>query len=181
MTRKILLVVSGLAVALTLLWCQASLGKEKICKNLTYGFSFPIPEGMRLYTPEHPGPFTFKPNNIYILANWKKPSEFIMVNTSEVHDDKDLQEMKSNLEAEDMAEKGYKKDLVRYVTIGKNQATRAVEHIFTLQGKVARTMRQICCIHNGKGIFFTCSASADRFQEANQAFFEPVFRSITFE
>ena len=39
MTRKILLVVSGLAVALTLLWCQASLGKEQICKNLTYGFS----------------------------------------------------------------------------------------------------------------------------------------------
>lgn len=181
MMRKTLLVVSGLAVALTLLWCQASLGEEKICTNPIYGFSFPIPEGMRLYTPEHPGPFTFTADNIYILANWKKPSEFIMVNKSEAHDEKDLQEIKSNLEAEDMAEKGYKKDSVRYVTIGKNGATQAVEHIFTMKGKVARTMRQICCTHNGRGLFFTCSASADRFQEANQAFFEPVFRSITFE
>lgn len=181
MMRKTLSVIAVLSMAITLLWCQASLGEEQVCTNPAYGFSFPIPEGMRLYTPEHPGPFIFKPNNIYILANWRKPSEFIMVNKSSAHDEKDLQELKSDLEAEDMADKNYKKYSVRYVTIGKNQATPAVEHIFTVAGKVTRTMRQICCTHNGKGLFFTCSASADRFQEANQAFFEPIFRNITFE
>lgn len=181
MTRKTLSVVSGLAMAMTLLWCQASLGEEQICTNQKYGFSFPIPQGMELYTPEHPGPFTFKTDNIVILANKRKPSDFIMVNVSAANDEKDLQELKSSLDAEDMAKKGYTKVSVQYITIGKNHLTRAVEHIFTIQGQVARTLRQICCIHNGKGLFFTCSANADHFQEANQAFFEPVFRSITFE
>jgi len=181
MTRKTLSVVLGLAMVITLLWCQASLGEEKICKNPTYGFSFPVPEGMKIYTPEHPGPFTFKADNIVILANWRKPSEFIMVNKSAAHDDKDLQELMSSLDGQGLSQPGYTKVSVQYITIGKNHQMRAVEHIFTMQGQVAKTMRQICCIHNGKGLFFTCSADADRFQEVNQAFFEPVFRNITFE
>ena len=146
MMRKTLLVVSVLVVAVTLLWCQASLGEERTYTNQQYGFSFPIPKGMKLYTPEHPGPFTFKSDNILFLANRMIPSEFIMVNV-----------------------------------FAAKEGIRAVEHIFHKGGNTARTMRQVFFIRKGKGLCFTASANADRFQEANKALFEPVFRSITFE
>ena len=48
-------------------------------------------------------------------------------------------------------------------------------------GEVPKTMRYICFVHKGKGFAFIGTADTDCFQEANQAFFEPFFRSITFE
>lgn len=180
MMRKTLLVVSVLVVAVTLLWCQASLGEERTYTNQQYGFSFPIPKGMKLYTPEHPGPFTFKSDNILFLANRMIPSEFIMMNVFAAKE-KDLQNLKSSLDSRESPQEGYKKVSVQYNTIGKNQGIRAVEHIFHKGGNTARTMRQVFFIRKGKGLCFTASANADRFQEANKALFEPVFRSITFE
>ena len=44
-------------------------GEEQRYTNHNYGFSFPISKDMNLYTPDHPGPFTFDQENIFYLAN----------------------------------------------------------------------------------------------------------------
>lgn len=156
-------------------------GEEQKYINRDYGFSFSISQDMHLYTPEHPGPFTFAQENIFILANKWKPNEFIMVNLSAVTAEEELQSMMETLDSRGLPQPDYRKVSVRYTNIGGNQQKRAVEHIFNMQASVPKTMRQICFVHKGKGFAFICTTDADHFQETNQEFFEPFFRSITFE
>jgi hypothetical protein len=149
--------------------------------NQSYGFSFPLSEDVRLYTPDNPGPFAFGEHTIFILVNKWKPSDLIMGNLSEVADEKGLSDLRSSLESRGLPQPGYRKIAIQNATIGKNQEKRALEHIFELQGQAPRIMRQVCVVHRGKGLTFVCTANADRFQETDKTFFEPVLRSITFE
>ncbi len=182
MTRKMSGWVSGLILVFLLAVFQGiSGGAEQKYTKHHYGFSFPLSQDMNLYTPDHPGPFTFAKENIFFLANKWKPSEFIMVNLSTVTAEEELQSMKDTLDSQGLPQPGYRKVAVQYTNIGKNQQKRALEHIFNIQASVPKTMRQISFVHNGKGFAFICTTNADHFQEANQAFFDPFFRSITFE
>jgi hypothetical protein len=103
-----------------------------------------------------------------------------MVNLSAVTDEVDLDYLKSQLESKGLPQPGYRKVAVQYTSIGK-PPKRAVEHIFDLQVKTPRTIRQISLVHQGKGLAFMCTANADRFQETNKEFFDPFLRSIKFE
>jgi hypothetical protein len=114
-------------------------------------------------------------------VNKWKPSDLIMVNLSEVADEKGLADLRSGLESRGLPQSGYRKIAVRETTVGKNQEKRAVEHIFDLQGQPSRTMRQVCFIHRGKGFALVCTANADDFKKSDEAFFEPVLRSMIFE
>lgn len=182
MTRNMSGWVSGLIlVYLLVVFHGVAGGEQQRYTNHNYGFSFPISKDMNLYTPDHPGPFTFDQENIFYLANKWKPSEFIMVNLSQITAEKELQDLKSSLDSRDLPQPGYRKVSIQYTTIGKNKEKQALEHIFGMQGEVPKTMRYICFVHKGKGFAFIGTANADCFQEANQAFFEPFFRSITFE
>jgi hypothetical protein len=182
MTRTMSGWVFGLIlVCLLAVFHGVSAGEEQRYINHNYGFSFPISQDMNLYTPDHPGPFTFAKENIFILANKWKPNEFIMVNLSAVTAEEELQSMKETIDSRGLTQPDYRKVAVRYTNIGGNQQKRAVEHIFNIQAGVPKTMRQICFVHKGKGFAFICTANADHFQEINQEFFDPFFRSITFE
>ena len=156
-------------------------GEGKRYTNPIYGISFPIAEDMILYTPEHPGPFTFEEGNIFIAVNKWKPSELIMLNRSAVADAVDLDYLKSQMEEQGLSKPGYHKVSVGYTVIGEDQRKRAVDHIFTLQGQVPRTMRYVCFIQKGQGLTFVCTSNTSRFQETNKEFFDPFFRSIKFE
>ena len=156
-------------------------GKEARYTNSAYGFSFPIVEDMILYTPEHPGPFTFGEGNLCIVVNKWKPNELIMLNRSAAADDVDLDYLKSQMEEQGLPKPGYHKVSVEYTTIGEHQRKRAVDHTFTLQGQVPRTMRYVSFVQKGQGLTFVCTSSTDRFQETNKEFFDPFFRSIKFE
>ena len=182
MPRKMSGWVSGLILVCTLA-CLSGLaaGEERQYINHNYGFSFPLSEDMRLYTPDNPGPFTFEDSTIFILVNKWKPNELIMVNLSQVTDEKGLNDLKSELDSRGLPQPEYRKVSLQYSSIGANQRKQVVEHIFDMQGQVPRTMRQICFVHKGKGFAFVCTSNADRFRETNQTFFEPVFRSIKFE
>lgn len=158
-----------------------SRGEEARYTNPTYGISFPIVEAMILYTPEHPGPFTFAEGNIFIAVNKWKPNELIMLNRSAVADEVDLDYLKSQMEEQGLPKPGYHKVSVGYTAIGEHQGKRAVDHIFDLQGQAPRTMRYVCFIQRGQGLTFVCTSNTDRFQETNKEFFEPFFRSIKFE
>ncbi len=149
--------------------------------NEVFGFSIPLSEDVRLYTPENPGPFTFAPQNLAILVNKWKRSDLIMVNTSEVTDEKGLADLKNSLESTGLPQPGYRKIAVRETTLGKNQEKRGLEHIFDLQGQSPRTMRLICLVHRGRGLAFVCTADSEHFQATDQTFFEPVLRSVIFD
>jgi hypothetical protein len=149
--------------------------------NQQLGFSLPLSEDVRLFTADNPGPFTFGSQNLAILVNKWQPSDLIMVNLSEVSDEKGLADLRSGLESGGLPQAGYRKIAVRETTLGKNQDKRAVDHIFDLKGQTARTMRQVSFVHRGKGLALVCTANADDFQKSDKAFFEPVLRSIIFE
>ena len=174
--------VSGLIlVSVFMLLHGISRAEEARYANQSYGISFPLPEDTRLYTPENPGPFTFEKGTMFILVNRWKPSEFIMLHLSSANDEKALQDLKTVLDSKGLPQPGYSKVSVQFTTLGENQQKRALEHIFDLQKQIPRTMRQLSFIHKGQGFIFVCTTSAGHFQEANRAFFEPVFRSIKFE
>jgi hypothetical protein len=173
--------ISGLLIiSVLVLFHSLSQGEEPAYTNPNLGISFPLSKDMILYTPENPGPFTFEESTQFFLVNKWKPSDLVMLNLSAVTDEVDLDFLKSQLEKEGLPQPGYVKVAVRYTTIG-NPPTRAVEHIFDLQTKKPRTIRQIALIHRGKGLAFFCTANADRFDETNKEFFDPFLKSIKFE
>jgi len=172
-----------IGVALGIISCLSpgAFGDDQKYANPTYGFSFTVPQDMAIYTPERPGPFPFQERNLFVVANKRRPQEFIMVNLATVNSDKDFQELKDSLDSRGLNQPGYQKVAVQYLNLGQNQNVKAIEHIFTLAGQSPRTMRQIFFVHRGRGFFFTCTANAERFQEANQAFFHPLLQSLAFE
>ncbi len=182
MTQTVMRWISGL-LAVCALAATPGLTAEKVqhYTNQQHGFSFALSEDVRIFTPDNPGPFTFGAHNLAILVNRWKPSDLIMVNLSEVADEKGLSDLISGLESQGLPQPGYRKIAVRQTTVGKNQDKRAVEHIFDLKGQPSRTMRQVCFIHRGKGFALVCTANADNYQKTDEAFFEPVLRSIIFE
>lgn len=149
--------------------------------NQQLGFALPLSDDVRLFTADNPGPFTFGAQNLVILMNKWRPSDLIMVNISEVADDKGLSDLKSSLDSRGLPQAGYRKIAVRDITLGKNQDKRAVDHLFDLKGSSTRTLRQVNFVHRGKGIALVCTAKADDFEKTDKAFFEPVLRSIIFE
>lgn len=172
---------SGLIIITVLVLLHGvSRGEEQRYNNPELGFSFPITADMILYTPENPGPFAFEESTQFFLVNKWKPSDLVMLNLSAVTDEVDLDYLKSQLEKQGLPQPGYAKVAVQYTTIGK-PPKRAVEHIFDLQVKKPRTIRQIALIHQGKGLALFCTADANRFQETNKEFFEPFLGSIKFE
>lgn len=182
MTETVLRWISGLLMVFALAAAPGlAADKAQHYTNQQHGFSLPITEDVRLFTPDNPGPFTFGAQNLVILVNKWSPSDLIMVNLSEVADEKGLSDLKSGLESGGLPQSGYRKIAVRSTNIGKNQDKSAVEHIFDVQGQVPRTMRQVSFIHRGKGFALVCTAPADNFQKTDKAFFEPVLRSIIFE
>ncbi len=182
MTKTVMAWISGLLAVCALAAAPGQAAEPaQHYANQQLGFSLPLSEDVRLFTPDNPGPFTFGAQNLAILVNKWKPSDLIMVNLSEVADEKGLADLRSGLESRGLPQSGYRKIAVRSTNIGKNQEKSAVEHIFDLQGQPPRTMRQVSFIHRGKGFALVCTADADHFQKADKAFFEPVLRSMIFE
>jgi hypothetical protein len=182
MTKTVMIWIAGLLVFCALA-AAPGLAAEEAPKytNQQMGFSLPLSEDVRIFTPDNPGPFTLGAQNLAILVNKWQPSDLIMVNLSEVADEKGLADLKSGLESQGLPQAGYRKIAVRSTNIGKNQEKSAVEHIFDVQGQTPRTMRQVSFIHRGKGFALVCTANTDHFQKSDEVFFEPVLRSIIFE
>lgn len=181
MTRRMGIVLGVLVILSVLGASQASGAENQPYKAEKYGFALILPEGVGVFTPERPGPFTFEKGSIVILANRRSPGDFILVNESSVATDKDLQDWRSSLESRGLPQAGYRKISLQAVAIGRHQDKQAVEHVFDMQGKGARILKQICLIHRGRGLCFTCNTTAERYQQTNQEFFDPILRSLTFE
>lgn len=181
MTMRKVWLIALLGLLLPVVLEEAAWGEEQVYRAEKYGFSLSLSKGVGIFTPEHPGPFTFKTDTLFFLVHRAFPGSFILVNQFAAGSENVLKDVKSSLEARDLPQPGYRKVAVRDLTIGKNQDRSAVEHRFQLEGPLAKTMRQIFFVVQGKGLCFTCSAKAESFDAADRDFFEPVIRSLTFE
>jgi len=181
MTRRMGIVLRVLVILAVILASRTSFGENQPYKAEKYGFSLTLPEGVGVYTPEHPGPFTFKTDTLFIVVNRRSPGDFILVNMFAASTEKVLEDVKSSLESRDLPQAGYRRNSVQFLTIGTNQPKQAVEHIFQVGGQGGKTLRQVFFVHKGKGFCFTCNTPAERYQQTNQEFFDPMLRSLTFE
>lgn len=156
-------------------------GEEQVYRAEKYGFAFGRLKGMGVFTPEHPGPFTFKTDTLLFVVHRTFPGAFILGNLFAASSETVLKDVKLSLETGDLPQPGYRKLAVRNLTIGKNQDRPAVEHLFQLEGPAARTLRQVFFVVQGRGVCFTCNAKSEIFDAANRDFFDPVLRSLTFD
>jgi WD40 repeat protein len=153
--------------------------------NEEFGMSFPVPDGLSLYTPGNPGPIPslFTQGQLLYLVNPDFTDENIGASYITGVTDADLKQFKDLLDTNPptATQPGYKKISVRFINIGTKGDTLAVEHVYNMQGNVYGTIRQVTFIHNGRGFTFTCATAQSRYEEANKNFFDPIFANMEFK
>jgi len=186
MKRTILLLITSIVAFLSFAIFQTYAGEtgDNQYSNKKFGISFTIPDGMKLYTAENPGPLASQissVNPIY-LVNSDFTEENINVKVSEPISEDDLTGFKKMLDQNpQMNLPKYQRISVSFIKIGKQKNKNAVEHVFMMQGNILGKLRQITFAHRGKGFTFTCATAVDRFEKANQQFFAPLFASMDFK
>jgi len=153
-------------------------------KDETNGLTFQIPEGINLYTTENPGPLAsqISMDAPYIFVNPAFTEENINVKITENISENDLADFKKMLEDNPSQPlPGYRRISVRTIKIGTDKNKTAIEHIFIMQGNILGKLRQVVFVNNGRGFIFTCATAVDRFDNANQQFFQRVFDSMVFK
>ncbi len=152
--------------------------------NKMYGIYFIIPEGIRIYTADNPGPLASRisSNTPIYLVNLNFTEENCNVQVIEPISENDLTSYKNMLEQNPkMNLPKYQRISVDFIKIGKQKTITAVEHMFMMQGNIFGKLRQVTFAHNGKGFIFTCATAVDRFDKTNQQFFIPLFESMAFK
>lgn len=176
-------VVAVLMVAVTLAGCASE--TPNVYDSDEYKIMFPIPTGFDLYTPGKPGPLSshFTPGNILFVVNPEFPDEAVGANYVTNISKSTLRGLKELLETNPPHEEsfsGYKRTSVRFIKIGSKSEKEAVEHVFNVKGNVADTFRQVAFIHSGKLFTFSCKASEERYDEANEELFDAIFNKMEF-
>lgn len=144
------------------------------------GFRVHLGEGVRLYTPERPGPFQFSEKTLGILMKGRNP-DLLLIHRSEIGSEAELERYGKLLHSQGLPQQGYRKLTLGFTALGNDGGKRALDHTFELQGPVARILRQIYFVHRGQGFALVAVCPSERFAEANQTFFEPLLRSLIFE
>jgi len=157
-----------------------------VYSNTKYGISFTIPKGMRLYTAENPGSLAsqISSDTPLILVNLGFTEENINVQALENLSESDLIGLKKILDENPKQYTSlpqYKRISVNSIKIGKQKNKNAVEHIYIMKGNVLGKLRQITFVHKSRGFIFTCATAVDRFDNANQQLFDPIFTSMNFK
>jgi len=156
----------------------------EVYSNIKYGISFNIPRGIKLYTEENPGPLAsqISSRDPLILVNSEFTEENINLKVSENLSEGDLIDFKKMLdEKPNMPLPKYQRISVGFINIGKQMNKKAVEHIFIMQGNILGKLRQVIFSHNKRGYTFTCATELQRFDKANQHFFNTVFNTMIFK
>lgn len=158
-----------------------SAGMTTVVASKEFGISFTVPDGLKLYDTENPGPMASKISREtpYFLVNPTFADENINIKVIEGVTQEDLEGMKKMLDANPNTPlPQYKRISVSFIEIGKRKDIKAVEHIFQMKGNVMGQLRQITFVLGKRGFTVSCGTSVERFDAANKNFFEPFFRSI---
>lgn len=175
----------ALAVAAAAGVCTA--GENTLIYSSTrYGFSFPIPRGMTLFTQNNPGPLASMINEgtPIILANLSRQAEVIVFTVFGPVTEDYLDKFKADLEeTPDLDVPGYKRVSLDSTRIGSGKTKSAVEHVCFMtndDGQQLKT-RQVLFVHRSIGFLVTCMTMADQFEASNGEAFTPFFENISFE
>ncbi|MFQ5965528.1 MAG: hypothetical protein ACE5KZ_14730 [Candidatus Scalinduaceae bacterium] len=186
MKHRLMLII--VTVFILLVICNISIPQtsSEIYTNKKYGISFNIPKGMKMYTVENPGPLStlFSKGTLLKLVNPDFTDENIDVSVSGKSrvTDSDIRKTKSYLDSNpNLPMPGYRRVSVNFIKTGKQKDKMAVEHIYLMKGNISGKLRQVAFSYRGRGFFITCGTAVDRFDEANQQFFDTIFNSIIFE
>lgn len=166
---------------------QDSVAGGKRFESKKFGFTFNVPENVTVYTADSPGPMTSRINSEtpLWLVNSSLASERINLKVSQYQDatESELEQGKRELEKgtpfRSMSQ--YRKISVGFIRIGKDNDKRAVEHVHTLEQRVPKKLRQIMFIHRGRLFSFTCATSPERYDNADQQFFDVIFKTMEFK
>jgi len=159
-------------------------GSTNEYSSAKYGISFHIPNGIKLYTTKNPGPLTsqISEKEPFIFVNPNYTEENINVQVAPNISEGDLSGYKKLLdENPKMPLPKYKRISVNTIKIGKHKNKTAIEHVFIMQGNILGKLRQITFVHRERGFTFTCATAIDRFDKANEDFFQPIFNSMEFK
>lgn len=156
-----------------------------IFSNEKWGLKFIVPAGVNVYTTENPGPMASRINSetpLWLVSS-SLASERINLKVSQFQDatEKELDETKQQLEQSGLPFSQYQRISVKFIKIGKQGNKKAVEHIHALKQREPKKLRQIMFIHNGRVFNFTCATSPERFDTANNQFFDSIFSSMEFK
>ena len=157
-----------------------------------YGFKFPVPAGMDLYTPDQPGTYrrVFSERRIVYVVSPMRPEESISIKYSEGVSEADLTSYRTMIDTNPPQAKlpGFLKLGVADVPIGKDGATSAVSFTYEMttpktdkEPSVEMTLRQVVFIHKGRGFTITCEASKKRFDKVNKDTFDKFLSKIEFQ
>ncbi len=153
--------------------------------NEKWGIKFAIPEGVNLYTSENPGPMASRITSetpLWIVSS-SLASERINVKVSSENDvtEKELEELKQQLENNGMPFPQYQGISVTFIKIGKQRDKKSIEHIHVLKQREPKKLRQIMFVHRGYLFNITCATSPERFEIANSQFFDVIFSTMEFK
>ncbi len=163
-----------------------ALAAQNSYENDNWGFEFVIPDGVTLYTVDDPGPMASRIDSEtpLWLVNSSLASERINVKVSTFQDatERELTQFKQQLDNGTLyrSVSGYQNIAVRFIEIGKNGNKRAIEHLHALEQSEPKRLRQVMFIHRGRLFNFTCATSPERFDGADEEFFDLIFRSLEF-
>jgi hypothetical protein len=149
------------------------------------GIKFPVPQGLELFTPEDPGPYTsfLSDRRIMYLVGASSRDVSVSARYSPNVTEADLKASKDTLDSNPPQAKlpGYKKISVRFIKIGTGADKDAVEHVYTVtSNNVPTTVRQVMFLHKGRGFTFMCSAVERQYASADKRLFEPIFARMEF-
>jgi len=186
MKRTIVLSITSIVAFLSFAISQTSAGETggNQYSNKKFGISFTIPDGMKLYTAENPGPLAsqISSSDPFILVNPDFTEENVNAKVSENISENDLNGLKKMLDDNpNMSLPKYKRISVSFVKVGKQKDKIAVEHVFIMQGNILGKLRQITFVHKERGFTFTCATGVDRFDRANLQFFQKIFDNMVFK
>lgn len=146
-----------------------------------FGLSFDVPDRVNVYTADNPGPMAARisaATPMWIVSS-EIPTERINVKTIPGGTMSDLRQVLDGNAYANVPQ--YQRVSVKEIKIGRKQDKPAYEHIHILKLNPPKKLRQILFVHKGNAFGFTCSTSADRYETANGAFFEAIFKSMEFE
>jgi hypothetical protein len=160
-------------------------------ESADYGFKFPVPADMDLYTPDEPGMYrrVFTQRRIVYLVNPMHPEESISIKYSDNMTDADVESYMTVVDTNPPQARlpGFLKIGVIESPIGKDGAKKAVSFVYemtTPQTEKAEsmemTLRQVVFVHKGRGFTITCETSKKRFGKVNPGTFDRFLSRIEF-
>jgi hypothetical protein len=191
------LVVLALSVTLTAQRGGGGRGTERPMARTTYessdyGFKFPVPADMDLYTPDQPGMYrrVFTERRIAYVVSPMRAEESISIKYSDGVSEADLTAYQTTIDTNPPQAKlpGFVKLGVGSIPIGRDGAKSAVNFVYEMTTPATdkapameMTLRQVVFIHKGRGFTITCEASKKRFDRVNKDTFDKFLSKIEFQ